>query len=360
MAGIQERALAGAIALMVVCASLAAVVRSLDSRSPQVAAPVQGEEAAAPVGVMGRAPEDRLALSDPAPLDLAASGYQLPPGASVYAARVVEDDDRPRYLDYAAGGGPLGDDFWPASSIKLLAALGALDRAASLGFTGAATVSFADAYPGPDDGVTLRDVYWSAVSASDNLDYDILIRIAGFDRLNTEFLSAANGFPATVIQRSYAGIDVQRSPEMTLEEDGRVMVVPERVSTDEYGCPDLGNCTNLFELSEAVRRVVLDTSLPPDERFDIDAADVLALEEALADAGSFFTAGVEEVFGPGSTVQSKPGVAPGLDCVDTAVVTTSDGVRYLLSASIPDTEFDFECQGLSDLAAAVLPLLDMR
>lgn len=358
MAGIREQALAGAIGLMLLCASLVVIVRSVSSTGSTGVVDV-AKEPEAPEAAVGRAPEELLALSDPKTLDLLGSGYQLPPGASVYAARVVEDDDPPRYLDYAAGGGPLGEDFWPASSIKLLAALGALDLATSYGFTGAATVSFAAGYPGPDDGVTIRDVYRSAVLDSDNLDYDILIRIAGFDRLNTGFLSAANGFPTTVIQRSYAGIDVRWSPEMTLKEDGRVVVVPERATSKVYDCPDLGNCTNLFELSEGVRRVVLDSSLPPDERFDISRPDVLALKSALAGSGSFFTAGVKEVFGPGATVQSKPGVAPGLDCVDTAVVTTAGGVHYLLSAAIPDTDFDFECQGLSDLAAAVLPLLDM-
>jgi len=318
------RPLALAIASLLVVGGVAAAARSGENRPPDTVAAAWSPPQ--PTGRLGRAPEDELPLSDPQPLDLLAVGYELPPGSSVYAARVVTGDGRPRYVDYVAGGGALAGDFWPASSIKVLAALGALDFAASLGFTGAATVTFDTGYV-----ATIREIYESAVLGSDNLDYDVLIRIAGFDRLNTDFLSPANGFPATVIQRSYAGIDVRWSPEMTLDEDGRTIVVPAREGAGEYGCADDGNCSNLFEMTEAVRRLVLDGSVPDDERFAISPADVQALTDALA--------------------------GTGLACVDTAVVTGAAGDRYLLSATIPDDDFDEECGGLSELAAAVLPLI---
>jgi hypothetical protein len=353
MTGDHVRPLAWAAALLFVLGSVTAVARSGTDVTP-AALVVEERVADVPApAVLGRGPEDGLPLSDPRPLDLAAIGYELPPRASVYAARIVAGDDRPRYDDYVAGGGALAEDFWPASSIKVLAALGALDFATSLGFTGAATVSFATG----ETPATLREIYEAAVLASTNYDYDLLIRIAGFDRLNADFLSPANGFPHTVIQRSYAGLDVRWSPEMTLEEGGRTVVVPERIGEGDYGCADEGNCTNLFEMSEAVRRLVLDGSVPAGERFRISPADIQALSAALAGAGSFFVPGVERVLGPGATVQGKPGVAAGLDCVDTAVVTTPTGDRYLLSAAIPDDGFDLECEGLSELAAVVLPLL---
>jgi hypothetical protein len=360
------RPLAWAIAVLLVLGGMTTVVRTdspgaaragavADAEAEAVADAAAGPAVEAPgdaAARMGRAAADSRPLSDPQPLDLLAAGYELPPGGSVYAARVVDGGERPLYVDYVAGGGALAGDFWPASSIKVLAALGALEFATSLGFTGAATVSLDAGYT-----ATLREIYQSAVTNSDNFDYDVLILIAGFDRLNTDFLSPANGFPSTVIQRSYAGIDVRWSPEMTFEEGGRSVVVPAREGAGEYECPDEGNCSNLFEMSEAVRRLVLDRSVPADERFAIGSDDVAALVEALAGTGSFFAPGVEKAVGPGATVQSKPGVAAGLACVDTAVVTAPTGDRYLLSAAIPDGGYDFECQGLSDLAAAVLPLL---
>ena len=347
----RMRPLAGAVVLMF---GLGVVTGTVHGTRPPTPAAAASASAATPQATSGARPgADELPLSDPQALDLTHSGYQLPSAASLYAARIVDGDDDgpPRYDDYVAGGGALDRDFWPASTVKLLAALGALDFAASLGFTGAATVSV-DA----DYSWTLREIYRSAIVDSDNLDYDMLIRIAGFDRLNQEFLPH-NGFPTTIIQRSYSGLDVRWSPEIIFEEDGRTAVVPEREGTGEYDCPDEGNCTDLFELSEAVRRLVLDPSLPPDQRFAVSGADVAALNDALAGAGSFFSAGVERVFGAGATVQGKPGVAAGRDCVDTAVVTAPTGERYLLSATIPDEGFDLECEGLSDLAAAVLPLL---
>ncbi len=350
MTGDPARPLACVIAVLFGLASIVAVIRLTDSRSP--AAIAVEERSEEPPAHLGRAPEDQLPLSDPTPLNLAKAGYVLPPGGSVYAARIVEGGDRPHYVDYVAGGGALAENFWPASSIKVLAALGALDFVGSLGFTGAATVTFDTGY-----SATLREIYRSAVLDSDNLDYDVLIRVAGFDWLNTEFLSPANGFPTTVIQRSYAGIDVRWSPEMTLEEGGITVVVPARESRGEYDCPDEGNCANLFELTEAIRRLVLDGSIPEEERFAIDPDDVEALADDLAGSGSFFGPGVEWALGAGATVQSKPGVAFGLDCVDTAVVTTASGDRYLLSAAIPDDGYEEACEGLADLAAAVLRLL---
>ncbi len=125
----------------------------------------------------------------------------------------------------------------------------------------------------------------------------------------------------------------------------------------EYECPDDGNCSNLYEMSEAVRRLVLDGTVPTEERFAISPTDVQALTDALSGTGSFYGPGIEQAVGPGATVQSKPGVAAGLACVDTAVVTVPGGERYLLSATIPDDDYGEECGGLSDLAAAVLPIL---
>jgi len=353
---VQVRLLALAVVFLVVVGGVTAVVRGGGpSPAPALVLGAGERSDAGLAAALGQAPDDQLPLSQPQTLDLAAAGYDLPAGGSVYAARVVDSADGPRYVDYVAGGGALADDFWPASSIKVLAALGALDFVASLGFSGAATVSFDSGYPVAGDGTTIREIYDSAVHDSDNLDYDVLIRIAGFDRLNDDFLSPANGFPTTVIQRSYAGIDVRWSPEMTLRENGRVVVVPERSGRGEYGCPVDGNCSNLFEMSESLRRLVLDRTLPPGERFGIDPLDVQALSRALLGTDSFLEAGVESVLGPSATVRSKPGVADGLECVDTAVVTAPGGDHYLLSAAIPME--DFECGGLSDLAAAVLPLL---
>ena len=152
---------------------------------------------AAPAAALG---PRGLALSAPVNLDaaLAAAGYKIPPGAAVYAAKVTKEGGALAYDDFEAGAGALGTNFWPASSIKVLAAIGALEFVGQQGFTGAATVAFGNGAPR-----TIRSIYDAAVRISDNGAYDLLVEIAGVDYLNKEFLSPARGFPKTVIQRSY-------------------------------------------------------------------------------------------------------------------------------------------------------------
>ena len=67
---------------------------------------------------------------------LVAEGLAVPAGANVFAARIVDGGPSPAYMLYEAGGGAFTSEFSPASSIKELAVLGALELAYSAGFTG--------------------------------------------------------------------------------------------------------------------------------------------------------------------------------------------------------------------------------
>ena len=147
------------------------------------------------------------------------SRLRLPTTYAVYAALL---DDGVPTARYEAAAGPLGYSFWPASSIKVLAAEGALAYLATFGFTGSARVTLY--------GATYRvsDLYTGAITASNNEDYDLLVLIAGVDFLNTQFLTATNGFPRTVIQKDYAGYDLRASPEMTISEGERTVSIPAR------------------------------------------------------------------------------------------------------------------------------------
>jgi len=280
-------------------------------------------------------------LSDPKSLDaaLSASGYRLPPGANVYAARVTRTDAGLSYDDYQAGGGALGQGFWPASSIKVLAALGALEYVGKMGFTGAATVSFA----GSSTTRTLQSIY----------DAALLVEVAGVDWLNREFLTPARGFPITVIQRSYVGADLSTTPAMTLAEGTRRATVPARAGSVDKAC-DQGNCSDLFEMSESVRRVVLNDEIPESERFRISRPDVLGVSNALLGADGYLAPAVTRVLGAGARVYSKPGFVPALDCLDVTLVDAK-GVRLLLSATVPIEQGG--CDALVTLATGVLRLL---
>jgi hypothetical protein len=285
------------------------------------------------------------------PARLTADGYQLPAGASVYAVKVLGSPGHVAgYVSYQAGDGAYATDFWPASSIKVAVAVGALVFLHAMGFTGAATVSTDDGW---SDSV--RGLYDAALRDSSNEAYDELVQIAGYDWLNSAFLTASNGFPSTVVQRSYSGIDITTSPAMTLTEGARQTVIPARSSTADYGCPDAGNCSDLFELVDSVRRVVLDPELPAAERFPIDATDIAGLTDALARADGFITPGVVGALGNGSVVYDKPGWVSGLDCVDVALVVSPTGDRFLLGETAPDDGSG--CDILAGIAQEVLQLL---
>ncbi len=285
-----------------------------------------------------QASADRTTLTD--------RGLALPDGARVLAARIVPGGDAPAYAFYEAGGGGFGNDFFPASAIKLLAALGALDFARSLGFTGDAVV---------DGGYTLREYYDAALRWSSNEDYSSLVRIAGVDHLNRRFLPE-HGFLATAIQEPYgAGEQVTWSPEMTLTEGDREVVVPEREGEPDYGCGG-GNCASLFDMAEAIRRVVLDAEVPDSERFDLDPADIAGLQNALAGAEGFIAPGVVDALGPEVRIFTKPGWVPELECVEAAlVIDDATGHRFLVAVSAPD---DGTCEELATMAYEVLRTIE--
>lgn len=276
---------------------------------------------------------------------LPAEGVTVPPGANVFAARIVDGGASPAYMMFEAGGGAFSTAFYPASSIKVLAAAGALERAYASGFTGHAIV---------DGGYSLADYYDGAIRSSSNEDYDELVRIAGVDWLNEDFLPA-RGYPSTRIQDAYAeGDSVAESPPVELSEHGDELTLPERESREDYGC-EAANCSTLIELVDSVRRVVLDGELPAEERFAVDPDDIAGMQDALLGAESWIGPGVAEVLGAGATVYSKPGWTSGDDCVDVALVADHQtGDRYLIGVSAPD---DGECAMLATMAAEVLTVL---
>jgi hypothetical protein len=341
------------IVLLLAVATAAVAVRSVSGDAKGGPADV-----ALPDGIRGAADVEGPATlgplsappSRPVSMDaeLAAKGYEVPEAANVYAVRVLEGPEGRIYEQFEAGGGALGVDFWPASSIKVLAALGALDFVHSLGFTGAATIAFDDGLPSQ----TLRSIYEPAIRDSSNYDYDLLVRIAGLDHLNNEFLTARNGFPVTSISRSYGGLDFEESPAMILEEGGKRAYVPVRKAEGTPECT--GNCSNLFEMAESVRRIVLHDQIP-EERFDLDPVDVKALAGALQRAEGFFPAAVTRALGSGAKIWSKPGDAAELDCLDVAFIESRTGRRFLVAASVPHSAGG--CEVLSRLARGVLELI---
>lgn len=311
--------------------------------APETTAPQPGDDTAQTAkATMERHSWVALAASAVDSTSLSADRVTVPPGANVFVARIVDGGPSPAYMMYEAGGGGFSTAFYPASSIKVLAAVGALELAYASGFTGEALV---------DGSYMLAEYYDAAIRHSSNEDYDELVRIAGVDWLNENFLPS-HGYGSTRIQDAYAeGASVADSPPVHLSEGGRDIVLPGRDSRDDYGC-DAANCSTLVELVDSVRRVVMDAELPAAERFAISPADVARVQEALVGADSWIGPGVAEALGAGAGIYSKPGWTSGYDCVDVALVTDAQTAhRYLIGVSAPD---DGECSVLATLAADVL------
>jgi hypothetical protein len=302
--------------------------------------------AAASLGARG------LPFSSPVSMDaaLAATGYRFPPGSAVYAAKITKEPGGLAYEDYEGAGGALYTNFWPASSIKVLAAVGALEFVGQQGFTGAATVRFGNSAP-----QTIKSIYDDAIRVSSNEDYDLLVEIAGVDWLNKEFLTPARGFPKTVIQRSYTvGGDLRVTPAITVTEGARTVTIPARNGKTDTDCPQ-GQCSNLYEMSESVRRVVLHNEIPESDRFKLAPADVAGLTAALLAAEGWFEPAVAQVLGTGARIYGKPGEVPGRDCLDVTLIERRDGSRLLLSATVPEPSGG--CPALVTVASAVLKFL---
>lgn|GEM_PF-3219301 len=356
-----QLALASTVVALLIAAGGVVVARSSAS-PPSTLAFIAGGRAdgpAPPVASSGSATAPATRVSGPTALPLSsprqlepalnALGYRLPAGAAVYAARITKEGSGLSYDDYQAGGGATASNFWPASSIKLLAAVGALEFLGQQGFTGAATVRF-----GGGAARTVRSIYDGAIRISSNDDYDTLVRLAGVDWLNKQFLTPARGFPVTVIQKSYtAAGNVRATPVLTVAEAGRTATIPARPAGRDTDCAQV-NCSSLIEMSESVRRVVLHNEIPEADRFRISAVDAAALTDALLGAEGWFEPAVARVLGPGARIYGKPGWVGGNDCLDVALIEAR-GQRYLLSAMVPERAGG--CPALVNLAANVLRVL---
>jgi len=210
-------------------------------------------------------------------------------------------------------------DWWPASTVKLFAAVAALEKTHALGMTPRAMLT----YRYVDAPVTLRvdAVVRAALIESNNTAYDRLVEIVGFDELNGGFFVPRNGFISTVLLRGYGGRirdpvtgsgTLRQAPMITLREGARSATIPERNGRGTYTCPEQGNCTSLLELAETMRRVMLHEQLPASERFALGRPELALMRECLAaprPRGNGVVDGLRAAFGRRVRLYHKPGFA---------------------------------------------------
>lgn len=279
---------------------------------------------------------------------LADRGYALPDGAWVYAARVGDGVGQPAYELFEAGGGAFDTGFWPASTIKLLAAVAAVEFVGTHGLSGAATMTWDTGYSNE-----LSAIYDDAIRLSHNDDYDRLLRVAGLDWIDDTFLTAERGFPSVILGSSYGGLPIVEVTGLTMTEGDATVYVPPRTARGDHGRND----TDLFDLVEGLRRVLQHEEIPAAHRFALSDFDRAAITDALCGSSvKYFAPGARAVLGDDASVCNKYGYVPSAECLDHALIESADGTRrYLLAAAIPA----IACEAtLSSLAENVLAALE--
>lgn len=220
-----------------------------------------------------------------------AEGFSPPPRFKAYVVEITFDDARrtivgERRFDWR--GTSDDDNGWnPASSVKLFAALAAIDFARELGFSNDATLVFHGA--SGDRIRRLDDLVSRALGPSDNIAYNELVQFVGFDRMHETFLASANGLRRTALRRAYErtrwmemgeASSFMASPRVTLRERGRTHELSARRGTATTDCGGSA-CTTLHDLGEAMRRLMLQEQLPAGGHFDLPREDLLTIRRAL-------------------------------------------------------------------------------
>jgi hypothetical protein len=316
--------------------------------APPLAAPVEGD--AVSVRVVNSPPfKDRARLAmdrDGLSAALRDEGYPLRASA-LYLVEIIPGVGQPAYVLHDAGAGAFWNGFYPLSSVKLTAAVAAVDWAAELGFTGAARVRFDDGFE-----ATLRELYEAAITVSSNPSYDRTLQVAGLDYLNQELIPRF-GLDSMWLGAAYAGFRIQDPPGYTLTEEYEADGLPEHLPAGDVAATLLHrvrvpgrtaevdyrdwNDTDLFDLVDVLRRVMLNDELPHTERFGLPAADVAGLQDSLCRATpDLLGPGVTEALGEDARVCNKSGTWPEGACVDHAYVEEPRrGRRFLLAAVAP-------------------------
>ena len=316
-----------------------AILILLGFSSAAVAGDPRVEEVAPSWYDMAASLADRTAIAE----ELTRRGYEPPEEAYLLVGDVLKIGERPAYTWFSLGDTGFrasAESFWPASMVKLVAAVGALATLRGHGLTGSARVSFTDgrgAWSGP-----VSNLCSSALTHSNNVAYDRLMKIAGFDEINDRLLNAKDGFPFMAMQRAYDVANdptLRISPEITFDERGRAGTIPRRESArDHPQCPDDGNCATLFEMLHFLQTVVLHDELDERDRFDLRRADVRALRRCLDRSPTRIGDGVRAALRHPITVYNKGGRVPDLVANDHAlVVDLRTHRRYLVAASIRET-----------------------
>ena len=291
--------------------------------------------------------------------------YEPPAFSRALVVVVRPGVGQPRYFHYSLGDTAFEVPrhyFHPASTVKLATSVGALWTVGALGLTGDAEIEFSDA-EGLQKG-RLADMIHEALMHSSNKDYNRLVRIAGFDALNEQYLSPRWGLPEMAVQARYGdrrGPTLRSSPAMRYREGELQGEIPAREAAGRHPTCK-GNCATLFELHDVQRRVILHEELPPEQRFPIGLADVERMRATMRITRKRLGRVPDEAFGAPVEVLNNVGRIPGLALLENATLIERGGPRRLFmvaSVAFPAALGDTDRLVVPRLRALVRPTLDL-
>ncbi len=190
---------------------------------------------------------------------------------------------------FAWGNTAEDPSFNPASTVKIFAAIAALERVRAKGFSPRAVVTFRD----PGHGAhrhTVKELIDKALVDSSNHAYNRLVQLAGYDYLNGRVLSSRRGIKRSGIHKPYArstwvpltgATTLRNSPPIELREGRRKRTLPARRGSGSYPCAYSAACTTVRDLAEGMRRLMLHEQLPAEERLPLSEREILLMRRAL-------------------------------------------------------------------------------
>mgnify|MGYP000911234836 CR=1 FL=1 len=228
--------------------------------------------------------------SEALPRLLEAAGYTPDPSFKAYIIafeRKPDGNTIQHRFDYK-GTSLDRDNWWPASMVKLYAAVAALEVLHAHKFSPKASITFH--YEDGDVTQTITRLVRQAITPSNNAAFDRLVEIVGFDAMNQWF--QIKGIKDTVFLRSYTRRVVDETTNLgtpressayTVTEGSKTWKVPARIGDDKvWHCPNQGNCTTLQSLAEILRRVMMHEQIPDNQRLNLGRTEIRLLRSALS------------------------------------------------------------------------------
>lgn len=278
------------------------------------------------------------------------SGYNPPDKTFILAARVTPGVGQPalHYLSYRNTGFVHSRrQFWPASMVKIWAAINALAFLHKHKLNSLSHIEFKDNY-GEFKGPILK-----LLRKLDNTSYDRLMRIAGRDFVNNKKRRIRYGLPNTVLQIAYGrGSKLTVSPAIEFRRNWRRWrkfrrelrgwrrrrfrrygkIKERKFWRKVRGC--FGNCTTLFEMQDILRRVMLHHELPKAEQFDLPDQEMTRLQKAIYRRRHKIWLSTGQILGWKTRAYGKSGSSRGSSQLDNIFLRSPKG-RFLVTLGTP-------------------------